>query len=241
MGQLHLFYNPADQSLSSAIVGKLQQLGSLTSPTLGQVWDFTNKEWGDFAGIAYADRTIDMPAQTGGFAIGYYAVVDFDTAFTGNVVFGAFDKTAELANGEIYAPLFSEILHVRRGVPFDFVIAEDRTNSDIPRALTFNISKRSDGTYAARTPITISEADDFDFTYDLPKIVPSNVHVVQIQEITVSPAGTLSIAKVGPRDAYPILSLSGGQTAGSTYTVSCVAITNNGDQYKCQGTFICVA
>jgi hypothetical protein len=237
MGQLHLFYNPSDGSLAADIVGSLQKQGTVASPSLGEIWDFTNKAWGTFGSIAYADRTIAMPAQTAGFCVGYYAVADFDTDFTGNVVFGAFDNTTP----DAAAPLFTEILHVRRGVPFDFVIAEDRTNQDISRVFIFEISKRQDGTYAAKKPITISTSDDFDFSFSLPSLVPSNVHVVQIQEITVSPTGTLAIEKKGPQGAYPILSLDGGQTAGTTYTVSCVAIMNTGDQYKCQGTFACVS
>jgi hypothetical protein len=232
---IHLPFN--SKTPGGAIRATIQQL---LKTGLGLLWSDTLGDW-TTAATTFNDRTFPVVEQdVGDNAIAYYGQAVFDNeSFTGTIIKGYHD-TAALPVANIL--LYSEIGYVRRGEEIDFVIADDRANMDVSQIFTFQVSKRTDGTYAAPAgkEITISPLDDIDFTYDLPKLFPSGTFISQINTVEVSPTGTLVIDKVGPQGLYPILSTSGGQVAGTDYTVSCVALLNTAVQVKCQGILRCV-
>ena len=228
---IHFLYNSITPG--GAVRASLQQL---TESGLGDLWSDVLTAWTTPV-TAFNDRTYPVTEQTvGETAIAYYGQAVFDNeTFTGTIIKGYHDTAA----GNVL--LFSEVGYVRRGQEIDFTIADDRANMDVSQIFTFKVSKRSDGTYAATNEITLSTLDDVDFTFDLPSLFPAGTYIATISTVDVSPSGTLVVDKIGPQGLYPILSTSGGQVAGTDYTVSCVALLNTGTQVKCQGVLKCVA
>lgn len=201
----------------------------VSSPTAGQ---FVTEA------TAVADRsypvTEQLPAEDA--PVAYYGNADdSDMTYTGKLIIGYHDA------GNDYARKYSEIRYFKYGKEVSFTIADDRTNRDISRIFVFELSKRKDRTYAAKNPITISTEDDIDFTFNLPSIVPSGVVVSKVLSVDVSPSGQMAVESLGPQGAYPVLSTSGGQVAGQDYTVSCLALMDTGETYKCRGILSCVA
>lgn len=216
-----------------------------SSSGLGNVWSESLGQWTTIAGNAYADITHSVTEAPEHSGVAYAEVIDFDTNYTGRLVVGYYDgAVADPDAGGYIAntkPLFSEVRYVRNGHEVSFTLAQDRANMPIATPFIFKMSRRADGTVVALESIYMSDVDVKEFGFDIDVLVPEGTVVSEISNIAVSPAGSLGVNLVGPRDQIAMLKTDGAQVAGTPYTISCDVLTSNSETFELVGTIVCVA
>lgn len=166
--------------------------------------------------VAFTDRSYPVTEQTvGNASIAYYGQAIFNSTFTGNIIKGYHDTAA--AN----VLLFSEVSYFRNGTEVSFTIADDRVNSPVAHPFIVKMSRRADGSIVATNKLYVSDVDVVDFAINVDVLTTPGIMVSTIDNIAVTPSGSLVVTAVGSRDQLAVLKTDGNQVEGITYDVSC--------------------
>ncbi len=239
MSKMHLLYNSV--TAGGDIRATIQKL---TDSGLGDFWKDQTLPTGSptaaafvTTATAFADRSYPVTEQTlGDAAVAYYGNADTtDMVYSGRLVIGYHDNAGG-ANKEV---LFSEVRYVRNGVDVSFALPNDRILLPVGNPFLWKMSRRADGSVVATNKIYLSDRDVGSVAFETKNLVADGVFVSSISNITVTPAGAVTVVDFGPRDSHAVIELGGGQVSGTTYDVTCVALMTDGQSIELNGKLVC--
>lgn len=183
--------------------------------------------------VAFTDRSYAVTEQTvGNASIAYYGQAIFNSTYTGNIIKGYHDTAA----GNVL--LFSEVSYFRNGTEVSFTISDDRVNSPVAQPFIMKMSRRADGSIVATNKLYVSDVDVVDCAFDIEPLTTPGTVVSTIDNVAVSPSGSLSVTAVGPRDQLAILTTDGNQVEGTTYDISCDVLLSDGTTLQLNGEMV---